>query len=618
MNFCPHCGSAVGVTDTRCPKCGRVLAGPDDKLDAAALNRSLKKTVIGVIGPAAATPIRTSSPRPPSKPTLVGMPAVSPTGQMSGNGTEANADKASSESSLQASQVGVGLRSGASSGSLEAAMARGGPKTMIGLPAPVDTSGRPLQALRAKQGQPPQMKTMLGMTTPETGAATAQGVAAAGAEAFAAMPPPLPTDEPLPNADNLPIPIAIAPHGPRQPQWAPPIDTSRSYQSAGIAIGGGLVLATVAAAFALFWRSPAPLHAEARVDSSGTDILHMTCATCPDGTVLRIGTTRATVATESADLPLATPLKVGDNVFSVDVDRPSNGRDETVPLVVKIGYRIRPDPSQLDSDLPKLRVVVDGAPLATVIMGGEKLALGPEGTANYDVDVSSECAGLADESKTIERSIPYSVGASSGGAEQGMVSLRVAVPPLRIDSPGARATVATDHVQLAGRTGRGARLTLGDQLVGVAADGTFSRSFSLPTVGTTDVRLRAQLPGQATRVATLHIKRVTNLADEARDFAAQSHLSFAALMQDIASHNGEPVTLTGEVVDARAQGARTLALVDVKGCAVSPCLARVITGDDLARGDAVTVYGYVNGSVSQGDAGAAVAEIEAAFITKNH
>jgi hypothetical protein len=381
-----------------------------------------------------------------------------------------------------------------------------------------------------------------------------------------------------------------------------------------------LVLATVAAAFAIFWRSPAPLRAEAHVDGNGVDVLKMACATCPDGTVLRVGTTRATVAAETAELPLASPLKVGDNVFMVDVDRPADGRDETVPLVVKIGYRIRPDSSQLDGDHPKLRVIVDGAPFAQVTMGGDALMLGAEGSANYDVDVSSECTGLADEPKVIERAIPYSVEASHGGGEKGVVSLRVNVPPLRLDSPGSRAVVDTDHVQLAGRTGRGARLTIGDQVIGVAADGAFSRSLPLTNVGLNEVKLRAQLPGQASRTATLQLKRVDNLADEAKDFTTQAHLTFPALMQDIGQHVGEPIALSGEVVDARAQGARTLALLDVKGCAAAPCLARVVmaAGSEVARGDALSVYGYVAGSVGQGDAGAAVAEIEAAFTTKNH
>jgi hypothetical protein len=576
MNFCPHCGSAVGALDTKCPKCGRVMAA-EDKRGSAALNRSLKKTVIGLVGPAeAAEAVRAV--RPVSKPTLLGIPAAPGLGP-----SESRADRADA---------------GPADASNDATLRTADDVAADG------NHARPKQT-------PPHMKTMVGLAGPDVSPATV-------AKAMAPPMTGLGGETSLARADAGAIAIVPAMPGRRAPEVGV-VDTARSYQSASIAIGGGLVLATVAAAFAIFWRSPAPLRAEAHVDANGVDVLRMACATCPDGTVLRVGTTRATVAAESAELPLASPLKVGDNVFMVDVDRPGDGRDETVPLVVKIGYRIRPDSSQLDSEQPKLRVIVEGAPFANVTMGGDKLALGPEGSANYDVDVSTECVGLADEPKSIERSIPYSVEASHGGGEQGLVSLRVTVPPLRLDSPGTRAVVDADHVQLAGRTGRGARLTIGDQVIGVAADGAFSRSLPLPDVGINEVKLRAQLPGQATRTATLQLKRVENLADEAHEFAAKAHLSFATLMQDVGQHVGEPIAVAGEVVDARAQGGRTLALLDVKGCATAPCLARVVmaAGAEVARGETLNVYGYVTGTVGQGDASAAVAEIEAAFTTKN-
>jgi len=48
-------------------------------------------------------------------------------------------------------------------------------------------------------------------------------------------------------------------------------------------------------------------------------------------------------------------------------------------------------------------------------------------------------------------------------------------------------------------------------------------------------------------------------------------------------------------------------------------LARVVTSgaEDLARGDALAVFGYVSGTVGQGDAGSPIAEIESAFAMKS-
>src|SRR5207237_6582732 len=109
----------------------------------------------------------------------------------------------------------------------------------------------------------------------------------------------------------------------------------------------------------------------------------------PDGTELRIGESKAKVLSQVADVSLASPLGVGENVFTVNVDRPANGRDEKVSLIVKIGYRIRPDLSGLDSDHPVLRILVDGAPLAKMVIDGKPLDLGTDGKGNYDIDITS-------------------------------------------------------------------------------------------------------------------------------------------------------------------------------------------------------------------------------------
>ena len=196
--------------------------------------------------------------------------------------------------------------------------------------------------------------------------------------------------------------------------------STRSQGSATVAIVAGVLLAAGAAAFALLWRSPAPLRAEARVDTSGVDLLHLTCATCPDGTQLRIGEgSPVVVSAQTADLPLATPLQVGSNLFNVDIDRPANGRDEKVSLVVKIGYRIRPDLSLLDTEHPLLRVAVDGTPGATVEVDGKPLTLGTDGKGAYDVDITSECQRASDEAKTVERAVSYRWSASTARPKRG-------------------------------------------------------------------------------------------------------------------------------------------------------------------------------------------------------
>ncbi|HMJ56771.1 MAG TPA: hypothetical protein VK540_32100 [Polyangiaceae bacterium] len=408
-------------------------------------------------------------------------------------------------------------------------------------------------------------------------------------------------------------------HGERRRSSAPP-PPPPSQSSATIAIGSGLLLASGAVAFAIFWRSPAPLRAEARVDSNGSDLLHVTCATCPDGTEVRAGDSKAQVTGRAADLVLVSPLKVGENLFSVAVDRPGSGRDETVQLIVQIGYRIRPDLSALDSDHPMLRIAIEGGPLASMEIDGKTLTLGGDGKGQYDVDVTAECTGLADDAKSIERAIPYSVVGSTGASEQGVVNVRVAVPPLHIDSPTPHTIIERDQFILAGRTGRGARLVAGAQTAVVAADGTFVRSIAAPALGENTIKLRATVPGQAPRMASVSVRRVEHLADEAKTFAANAPLPFADLAASVNRYVGQPVVLSGEIVESRSQGATNLALLDVqKGCSRPPCLARLVfAGEEpVARTDRVQVYGYVTRAISPGgDASGTVPEVEVAFAQK--
>jgi hypothetical protein len=198
--------------------------------------------------------------------------------------------------------------------------------------------------------------------------------------------------------------------------------------------------------------------------------------------------------------------------------------------------------------------------------------------------------------------------------------MRVAVPPLHVDAPVAHTVVEADHVLLAGRTGKGARLLAGPVQVPVLADGGFSRQTPVPALGENQIQLRTTVSGQAPRTTILRVKRVEHLADEARDFAAKAPLTFTDLAANVSQHLGQPIVLSGEVAEARVQGATNLSLIDVqKGCARSPCLARVVAPSDqpIARGDRVQVFGHVTRAVGP-NAATAVPEVEADFIMKKH
>jgi hypothetical protein len=461
------------------------------------------------------------------------------------------------------------------------------------------------------------------------------GVAMPG---IAPLAPGVPKEEPVPFAPEQTWAHAAdaqrayiersLPEGPSQdraqdegvrPRKQPP---SAFRHPATLAIFSALLLALGAACFALLWRSPAPLRAEPRVDATGKDMLHITCASCPDGTSLRLESAVATVKDQAADLSLSAPLRVGENKIDVDVDRPASGRDERVSLAVQIAYRIRPDLSLLDSDRPTLRIAVEAVPSSAVTVDGRPVAVGPDGKGTYDADLTGECTGAADDVSVIDKSIPYEIKVGSAPAEKSSIAVRVSVPPLHIDAPMSHAVVEIDRFLLAGRTAKGGRLSVSGHAIPVAPDGSFAQMLANLGLGDSDVVVRANLPGQASRLVHVGIKRVAKLSDEARDFAAHAPLVFADVAADVAARVGQPLVLAGEVVEARSQNHQTIALLDVvKACAQPTCLARIVfAGDDAAkRGEHVQVYGHVHGafaSPGKESAGTSVPEVTADFVIK--
>jgi len=157
MNFCPHCGSSVGLQDTHCPKCGRSLAAEEDasgKKGAAFQNRSLKKTVIGIIGPSAAAEAM-GAPRAASKPTLVGMPVASPGAPAEvAEGAKAEATHASNEGNSGAAAPAPGGRPA-------------GPKTMIGIPAPANANAQPDPGVARPRPAGAHIQTIVRVAAPQ-------------------------------------------------------------------------------------------------------------------------------------------------------------------------------------------------------------------------------------------------------------------------------------------------------------------------------------------------------------------------------------------------------------------------------------------------------------------
>ncbi len=114
------------------------------------------------------------------------------------------------------------------------------------------------------------------------------------------------------------------------------------------------------------------------------------------------------------------------------------------------------------------------------------------------------------------------------------------------------------------------------------------------------------------------MKRVLNLADEAKAFEGQKPIGYDTAMLNLAASSGQPIVVDGEVFEARGSGHRTLVLIDDRrGCAKGPCLARVVVGRDLilAHGDILRAYGKVVRAFTT-PSGQSVPEVEADFVLR--
>lgn len=430
------------------------------------------------------------------------------------------------------------------------------------------------------------------------------------------------------HAETLPLNVQyVPPPEPLQdlPQPAPPrIVHKRGFPLAAVALVMGLLVLVCGVVLAIFWKGTPPITGQPRATPEGRDVLHLQCdpKSCKDGTTVVLDSAKATFARGEADLPLATPLHVGDNVLQLQVDRPGMGRDETVKLVVPVAYRVSADVSTMSGPKPSITIRVEAQVGADVKVDDKPVALDASGAGAYTLDELAATEGPADESRIVSVDVPYAI-TTKGRTDKGTVSARIAVAPLRVDAPGIRATVEEDQALVAGRAAKGSTVTVDGAPVTPAADGSFSATVPLAAMGDKTIDVRAWTTGQAPmtpRTVHVTITRVASLADAAKAFEQQKTLvGYDAAMANLAGTTGQPIVVDGVVVESRLVGHKSMVLVDDKrGCAKSPCLTRVILGRDLglSHGDGLRAYGTVARAFTT-PAKLTVPEVEAAFAIRS-
>ena len=134
--------------------------------------------------------------------------------------------------------------------------------------------------------------------------------------------------------------------------------------------------------------------------------------------------------------------------------------------------------------------------------------------------------------------------------------------------------------------------------------------------GETTILVRATLHDHAPRLFPLRVRRVESFAKEAEKARAGANSDYETLLK---SASGASVVLDGSVVEARADGYVTRMLLDVKrGCAASPCLAKVSYGasTEFGAGSTISVFGKFKSLVDGPRTGTKIPDVSADFVLR--
>jgi hypothetical protein len=486
-------------------------------------------------------------------------------------------------------------------------MMMGGPtgsKTMLGVAAP---------GIAPVQAAPPPAPMMMGGPT---GSKTMLGVAAPGiapvhqapvAQPPLALPPIVPPPAPLVD-EPLPAPP------PKVQKKGVPVVAVVAVLAVLLAVGGALI--------ALFMRGT-PIVASPQLSADGKEQLHLACESCKDGWTVRWADRTATFAKGEANLDAPQPLKVGANEVSLELDKAGSKRE--VHLIVDVDFRVQPVLDELGATKPQLKIAANVARGDSIVIDGKTLDIDTKGenagVGLWTSDLGDIALGPSDETKTLERSVPYLVTVD-GKPTSGTVSFRVPIAPLRVDAPGAAAIVEGSTLVVTGRAAKGSRVLVGTTPADVRPDGTFEAKVEVPdgssTVDVTSAYVKGDAPALATRTVKVAVKRVAKLDAEAVAFEKEHPLGWDALAGKLTDNVGQPMVVTGAVLEARTANRQSILVVDAdRGCAKGPCITRVVYGGDVAftRGDYVRAYGKITRPVQTSD-GKTIPEVEAAFALK--
>ena len=291
------------------------------------------------------------------------------------------------------------------------------------------------------------------------------------------------------------------------------------------------------------------------------DALQVEVPEAAPGTKLRFDGQELPLQAGRATFPLApAALHVGTNTVAVAVIAPGGGAT-TREIELDVDFRVHADLSELVGAQPMVAIVIDAHPGSTVLLDGAPLALPANGHAikRYPVEASNAHDGI------VTHVARYTITPPGGAAATGSVTTRIPVTTMQIDRPGLALVTDRDSVELAGAVDRAATVTVDGVPVPVTA-GRFLLRLPLAALGAHTPRIVASAPGKAPHAVTLDIRRVADLAVEARSFTFDRTLSYARLKTAVLTYRGQNVALEGRVYNVEISGGRSVVQMLVRDC----------------------------------------------------
>lgn len=300
------------------------------------------------------------------------------------------------------------------------------------------------------------------------------------------------------------------------------------------------------------------------VQTDHGDALRVEIAGAPAGARIRYAGQERPLEAGAALLPIPTgALRIGDNVVPLQIVA-GDGEVEELEVALSLELRVRADLEGLRRDPPSVAIVVDTVPGAAVTLDGETLRLDARGHGEKRYPLDSAAEGSA-AGAAFEHRVRYRITPPGGAPAEGEVRTRIPYATLQIDRPGTSLVTDASSVEIAGAVAQGATVTIDGARVAVA-DGRFVHRFPLPANGAFAPVVVARQPGRAPRAQRIRIRRVPDLAAEARNYEVTPDLTFARIQQNPNIYRGQRIALEGRVYNVQVSGGRSVLQMLVRDC----------------------------------------------------